>query len=195
IKEVAVGMGFDKRIGHAFLDAGVGYGGSCFEADETVFALNSPNVAAERFDTLFTKGGEPFQGDVVELVQPPHQRVLAFDLETGKPVLADVKAMTRRPYKGTMVKINTSMGRVLRVTADHPVVLYRDQQFSILPAEQAMPGDQLMALCELPAVEQASSLNLIELLRGSDLEADVYVKPIDNSFSEQYKQFAAAIPQ
>src|SRR5205814_10018206 len=79
--------------------------------------------------------------------------------------------------------------------ADHPVVLYRDQQFSILPAEQAMPGDQLMALCELPAVEQASSLNLIELLRGSDLEADVYVKPIDNSFSEQYKQFAGAIPQ
>ena len=30
VKEVAVGMGYDKRIGHHFLDAGVGYGGSCF---------------------------------------------------------------------------------------------------------------------------------------------------------------------
>lgn len=33
VKEVAVGMGADKRIGPRFLDAGVGYGGSCFPKD------------------------------------------------------------------------------------------------------------------------------------------------------------------
>lgn len=33
VKEVAVGMGHDKRIGRAFLDAGLGYGGSCFPKD------------------------------------------------------------------------------------------------------------------------------------------------------------------
>ena len=193
VKEVAAGMGLDKRIGKA-ADAGLGYGGSCFEADETVFTLNSPNVAAERFDTLFTKHGTPFQGDVVELVQPREQRVLAFDLDAGRPVLADVKAVTRRPYKGTMVKINTSMGRTLRVTADHPVVVYKDRHFGIMPASVVVPGDQLMALCELPAVEQASNLNLIERLQGTELEADVYVKPVDDSFSTQYEQFASAIP-
>src|SRR6266568_1931336 len=195
VKEVAIGMGYDKRIGRAFLDAGLGYGGSCFEADETVFTLNSPNVAAERFDTLFAKGGAPFLGNVVELVQPSDQRVLAFDLEAGQPILADVKAITRRPYKGTMVKITTSMGRTLRVTADHPVILRKNQQFTILPAAAVVPGDQLMALCELPTVEQTTNLNLIDLLRDTDLAADVYVKPVDNTFSEQYEQFAAAIPQ
>jgi UDPglucose 6-dehydrogenase len=195
VKEVAAGMGYDKRIGRAFLDAGLGYGGSCFEADETVFTLNSPNITAERLDTLFDKGGMPFQGDVVELVQPIQQRVLAFDLEVGQPILANVEAITRRPYKGTMVTINTSMGRTLRVTADHPVVLHKDQQFAILPAAAVVPGDHLMALCELPAVEQATHLNLIDLLKGTGLEADVYVKPIDNTFSEQYEQFASAIPQ
>jgi len=194
VKEVAAGMGYDKRIGRAFLDAGLGYGGSCFEADETVFTLNSPNVMAERLDTLFAKSNTPFLGDVVELVLPSDQRVLAFDLETGKPTLAEVKALTRRPYRGTMVKINTSMGRTLRVTADHPVILHKNQQFTFLPAAAVVPGDQLMALCELPVVEQATNLNLIELLQDTDLEADVYVKPIDNTFSEQYKQFAAAIP-
>src|SRR5207248_1924089 len=195
VKEVAAGMGYDKRIGRSFLDAGLGYGGSCFEADETVFTLNSPNVAGERFDTMFAKGGATFRGDVVELVQPADQRVLAFDLEAGQPILADVKAITRRPYKGTMVKINTSMGRTMRVTADHPVILHKHQQFSILPAAAVVPGDQLMALCELPAIGQATNLNLIDLLRDTDLEADVYVKPIDNIFSKQYEQFAAAIPQ
>ncbi|HEY0752886.1 MAG TPA: nucleotide sugar dehydrogenase [Ktedonobacteraceae bacterium] len=195
VKEVAAGMGHDKRIGKHFLNAGLGYGGSCFEADETVFTLNSPNVAAERLETIFTKHGMPWRGDGVEMVQPLEQRVLAFDLESGQPVLADVKAVTRRPYKGMMVKINTSMGRTLRVTADHPVVVYKDQDFAILPASAVVAGDQLMALTDLPVVEQASSLHLSERLQGTELEADVYVRPIDNSFSEQYTQFAAAIPK
>ena len=38
VKEVAKGMGMDKRIGPSFLDAGLGWGGSCFPKD--VKALN-----------------------------------------------------------------------------------------------------------------------------------------------------------
>lgn len=38
VTEVAQGMGFDKRIGHHFLQAGVGYGGSCFPKDVSALA-------------------------------------------------------------------------------------------------------------------------------------------------------------
>lgn len=38
IKEVAVGMGYDNRIGPHFLEAGLGYGGSCFPKDVLALA-------------------------------------------------------------------------------------------------------------------------------------------------------------
>ncbi|MBN2391772.1 MAG: UDP-glucose/GDP-mannose dehydrogenase family protein [Anaerolineae bacterium] len=38
VKEVASGMGMDKRIGGAFLDAGIGWGGSCFPKDVKALA-------------------------------------------------------------------------------------------------------------------------------------------------------------
>lgn len=38
VREVANGMGLDKRIGRAFLDAGLGWGGSCFPKDVKALA-------------------------------------------------------------------------------------------------------------------------------------------------------------
>jgi UDPglucose 6-dehydrogenase len=38
VKEVAAGMGYDKRIARSFLDAGLGYGGSCFPKDVRALA-------------------------------------------------------------------------------------------------------------------------------------------------------------
>ncbi len=38
VKEVAAGMGYDTRIGRGYLDAGLGYGGSCFPKDVKALA-------------------------------------------------------------------------------------------------------------------------------------------------------------
>ena len=47
IDEVAKGMGLDKRIGNRFLNAGPGYGGSCFPKDTIAMALMAQKFGAD----------------------------------------------------------------------------------------------------------------------------------------------------
>lgn len=53
VEEVAVGMGLDKRIGPAFLKAGIGYGGSCFPKDTKALIQIAGNV---EYDFELLKG-------------------------------------------------------------------------------------------------------------------------------------------
>jgi len=47
VKEVAAGMGYDKRIGPMFLDAGLGWGGSCFPKDVLALAYMADEKGLE----------------------------------------------------------------------------------------------------------------------------------------------------
>jgi UDPglucose 6-dehydrogenase len=47
VTNVAVGMGMDKRIGTSFLQAGIGYGGSCFPKDTNALIQIAGNVDYE----------------------------------------------------------------------------------------------------------------------------------------------------
>lgn len=83
VKEVAAGMGYDTRIGRAFLDAGLGYGGSCFPKDvkalahmartkarhpqllETVMQINQYQRHAVVAKVCEALGGEDLKGRVI----------------------------------------------------------------------------------------------------------------------------------
>jgi UDPglucose 6-dehydrogenase len=47
VKEVATGMGFDDRIGPHMLNAGIGYGGSCFPKDIKALAFMAEEMSVE----------------------------------------------------------------------------------------------------------------------------------------------------
>ncbi len=47
IEQVVDGVGFDKRIGRAFLNAGIGYGGSCFPKDISAFIAISGELGCD----------------------------------------------------------------------------------------------------------------------------------------------------
>ncbi|MGR3766043.1 UDP-glucose dehydrogenase family protein [Rossellomorea sp. NS-SX7] len=53
VEDVAVGMGMDNRIGSQFLNAGIGYGGSCFPKDTKALVQIAGNV---EYDFELLKG-------------------------------------------------------------------------------------------------------------------------------------------
>jgi UDP-glucose 6-dehydrogenase len=169
VSDVQLGIGHDNRIGFQFLSPGVGYGGSCFEANETVFVHEGGQLTACTMQNLFERtatavgqlqpalagaSGAAALPERLEVCEPPAPlHVLGFDLERRTPVSAAVQALTRRPYTGAMIQIKTGMGRTLRVTADHPMILWTPQGSRIVRADQVEVGDKAAALTRLPELE------------------------------------------
>ncbi len=146
VGEVARGMGLDQRIGPAFLRAGIGYGGSCFDATETLLVRHhgTPKLIsfAELWDLV---GGESVAVDG-ETIAP--QDLWAWSWVPGEPEAEwmPVTALTKRAYDGEMVEIRTKMGRRLRVTADHPVIVgdgRDDEVLTTVRAEEVTDADWL----------------------------------------------------
>ena len=67
VREVALGMGYDSRIGFEFLHPGPGYGGSCFPKD-TAALLHTASRAGYEFSLL---------DGVVDVNRRQHERIVA----------------------------------------------------------------------------------------------------------------------
>ncbi|MFA6358555.1 MAG: UDP-glucose/GDP-mannose dehydrogenase family protein [Candidatus Omnitrophota bacterium] len=80
VKEVAQGMGLDKRIGSYFLNAGIGYGGSCFPKD------------LDAFITIADKLGYDFK--ILKAVRDTNQEQKEFIFNKIKKALCVVKNKT-----------------------------------------------------------------------------------------------------
>ena len=120
VVEVARGMGLDERIGPKFLQAGIGFGGSCFAPDETVLARVDGTPRLTTFERLWEiAGGDGEQ----EAIAPEDVEVLSWVPGEAEPEWMRASLLTRRHYDGEMVEIHTKMGRRVRTTADHPFVV------------------------------------------------------------------------
>ena len=70
VKEVAVGMGYDKRIGPAMLDAGLGWGGSCFPKDVKALVYMAEEKKVDpKILSVVTRGNYDRRREVVKRVE------------------------------------------------------------------------------------------------------------------------------
>jgi UDPglucose 6-dehydrogenase len=137
VGEVARGMGLDQRIGPSFLRAGIGYGGSCFDGRETVLVRHHGAAKLVAFEDLWELAGGEKAADDGEAIAP--ESLFAWSWVPGeeKPEWMPVSALTKREYDGEMVEIRTKMGRRMRVTADHPVIVGDGRDDEVLTTVRA----------------------------------------------------------
>jgi DNA gyrase subunit B len=80
-----------------------------------------------------------------------------------------LKRVIRHDYTGQMLTLSTSYGRSVRVTAGHSVFAWRDGRAVLLPSDQLVSGDKLVAPRRLPRPHAAVlELDLLELARQVD---------------------------
>ncbi len=133
VVEVARGMGLDARIGPKFLQAGIGYGGSCFAGGETVLARHHGRTRLMTFEELWAcqqAQSTPLDpdeavsaygaGSSTEVCEPRGLEVLSWVRDEQQARFLPAMALTRRPYDGELLEVRTKMGRRLRTTPDHP---------------------------------------------------------------------------
>jgi UDPglucose 6-dehydrogenase len=123
VNEVARGMGLDPRVGASFLQAGVGFGGSCLVGGETVLARHHGRTTLLRLEDLWRRL-ESF-GEVEDdgVIEPHALEVLAWVPGSDEPCFMPVMAVTRRDYDGDVVEVRTTMGRRVTTTGDHPWIV------------------------------------------------------------------------
>ncbi len=131
IEEVARGIGLDKRIGQSFLNAGIGYGGSCFHPQELVFINHGKGAECLTFNELF-----------YELDDWENIRILSAN-EKGlswKKLLA----VSSRQYHGEMIQLECSLGKKINLTNDHPVPIKTRGGIGVKLAQDVVEGDMLI---------------------------------------------------
>jgi UDP-glucose 6-dehydrogenase len=136
VVEVARGMGLDERIGPKFLQAGIGYGGSCFDPTETVLIRQHGRTTLMTYEQLWERqrmqaravpSDEAVRaygaGSSTDVLEPDGLEVLSWVKGDEQTKFLPVMALTKRPYETEMLEVHTKMGRRVRTTLDHPWIV------------------------------------------------------------------------
>jgi UDPglucose 6-dehydrogenase len=161
IRDVATGIGLDSRIGPQFLQAGIGYGGSCFPKDVKAllataeeYGIAMPIVKAT--DEVNTAQRQRFLTNIIKSL-PPKSTVAVWGL-SFKPKTDDM----RDAPSLDIVPALAAAGHTIR--AYDPVAMDR--------AKPLLPNTIIYAASPLEAAKNADAVVLLtdwDLFRGIDL--------------------------
>ncbi len=185
VTEVARGMGLDERIGSSFLNAGIGYGGSCLIGEETILVRRGHHVGLRRLDDLFGAIAVETEAPLsAEVLEPEDLEVLALG-DDGRMAFQPVAAVTARLYDGDLIEVKTKMGRRVRCTADHPFVVVDPESREVTGTTVAedLTTDDWLPLAAGPVAMGESRGGRFSLATGMDAAGlsarDVIVRPAD----------------
>ena len=189
VAEVAKGMGLDKRIGNRFLNAGLGFGGSCFPKDTMAMAYMGRLVGTpiELIETTIA-GNQKRKQDMAERVlqsvkQIPNAKIAVWGLafkdgtdDCRQSPAMDVIGVLLQNKADIIAYDPKAMGTACRILGDK--IAYADDMYSAVK-----DADVLVILTEWKEFSTADLQGMSQLMRHKKimdfrnmLDADEAVK-------------------
>lgn len=175
VSEVAKGMGLDSRIGNRFLNAGIGFGGSCFPKDTMAMAFmgRMAGTPIELIETTITgnnKRKEQMAERVLKAVKEiPNAKIAVWGLafkdgtddcrqSPAMDIIAELLA-----YKADIIAYDPkAMGTACQLLGDK--IAYADDMYSA-----AKDADVLVILTEWKEFSGADLNGLAQLMRNKKI--------------------------
>ena len=170
VREVARGMGMDKRIGPHFLNAGVGYGGSCFPKDVRALAYMAEEQDChpqllEAVMEINTDARLRFVARLVEMIGDLQGKTIGVLGLSFKPNTDDMRdapsldILTRAHELGATIKAYDPQA-MARAEEIMPWVTY-----CATPYDAAKEADALLVVTEWNEFKQLDMKHVHELMR------------------------------
>lgn len=158
IEQVAHGMGLDRRIGPRFLDAGVGYGGSCFPKDVDAFVHLADQLG---YDFELLKEVQRINLSQREhLLQKIQHELWVIQEKTVsilglafKPGTDDIREAPSLYFVPQLLEAKANLKLWDPVAQERFKELYPDLKYFSDPLECAKDADLLLILTEWPEVK------------------------------------------
>lgn len=175
VKEVAKGMGLDDRIGPRFLQAGVGYGGSCFPKDVKALAYTLKDHQLP--STLFEAVDEINQKQKSCIV-PKIKALLGNDLQAKRIALwgLSFKPRTddiREAPATTIIKELLALGAYIvafdPVAKENMTKIYPNIEYGMTSLDTLKDADCLVIITEWDEFRYLDKKRIKELLRQPNI--------------------------
>ncbi len=162
-----------KPYGYMPFYPGPGVGGHCLNGNEALFVDDGKKAQLSKISEVFDSLSK--ENDTIKktfnkatYLKPGELKIASFDRFSRKGSFENVEILSKRNYCGDMVHIKTNDGRKIKLTDQHPVFVYKDENLVTKFAKDIKKDEEIVVALNLSHDSLKKSSKKIDLIDHLD---------------------------